>query len=261
MITRISLVILFSILPGVLSYASHHESPLNENSGNASSGLEKALASEARSERDRARDAGRKPVEVVDLLGIRAGMTVVDLIAAAGFYTEVLSLAVGSTGRVYAQNGARVLQLRDGANEKAISKRLSNDRLPNVTRINREISEMDLQPGSIDAAITALNFHDIYNGGGPQAALGVSKIVLTILKPNGVFGVIDHQGNSGNDNASLHRIEVGLVVETLEKAGFKIEQSSLLANPDDRRDKNVFDPSVRGKTDRFVILARKPAGP
>jgi predicted methyltransferase len=70
--------------------------------------------------------------------------------------------------------------------------------------------------------------------------------------------VIDHQGNSDNDNASLHRIEVALVIETLEKAGFKIEQSELLSNPEDTRDKGVFDPSIRGKTDRFLIRARKP---
>lgn len=249
--TSIVFLILLLGLPG---YANHHE-------GMAKTGmtLESILASESRSEGDRARDSGRKPAQVIKFLGISAGMTVVDLIAAGGYYTEVLSLAVGDTGKVYAQNGARVLQFRDGANEKAISKRLADARLPNVERLNKEISDMGLEAGSIDAAVTALNFHDIYNGAGPEAALGVSVVVFSILKPNGIFGVIDHHGNSGNDNASLHRIEVGFVIETLEKAGFEIEHSHLLANPDDSRDKGVFDPSVRGKTDRFLILAKKPS--
>ena len=224
----------------------------------ATTRLEMALASESRSERDRDRDAGRKPAQVLEFLGVGSGMTVVDLYAAGGFYTEVLSLAVGNEGKVYAQNPARMLQFRDGANEKEISARLADGRLANVERLNKEIAGMGLEENSIDAVVTALNFHDIYNGAGPDAALASSKIVFSILKPNGVFGVIDHQGNSGNDNASLHRIEIALVVETLEKAGFNIEQSELLNNPDDSRNKKVFDPSIRGKTDRFLILARKP---
>ena len=235
------------VIPG---YADHHESALAK--------LEMALASESRSERDRARDAGRKPAQVIEFLGVGSGMTVVDMYAASGFYTEVLSLAVGSEGKVYAQNPARMLQFRDGANEKAISARLAGGRLANVERLNKELTGLGLEENSIDAAITALNFHDIYNGAGPDAALGSAKIIYSILKPNGVFGVIDHQGNGDNDNASLHRIEVGLAVETLEKAGFKIQKSDLLSNPDDTRDKSVFDPSIRGKTDRFLLLARKP---
>lgn len=250
MLSKSLFVFLFLSLMVTPGYADDQES--------ATTRLEMALASESRSERDRDRDAGRKPAQVLEFLGVGSGMTVVDLYAAGGFYTEVLSLAVGNEGKVYAQNPARMLQFRDGANEKEISARLADGRLANVERLNKEIAGMGLEENSIDAVVTALNFHDIYNGAGPDAALASSKIVFSILKPNGVFGVIDHQGNSGNDNASLHRIEIALVVETLEKAGFNIEQSDLLNNPDDSRNKKVFDPSIRGKTDRFLILARKP---
>lgn len=45
-------------------------------------------------------------------------MTVIDMIAAGGYSTEVLSGAVGGSGTVHAQNPARVLQLRDGANDR-----------------------------------------------------------------------------------------------------------------------------------------------
>jgi predicted methyltransferase len=250
MLSKYSIAVLFLTLSVVSGYANHHESTL--------ANLEMALASESRSETDRARDEGRKPAQVMEFLGISSGMTVVDMIAAGGFYTEVLSLTVGSEGKVYAQNPARVLQFRDGANEKAISARLNGGRLANVERLNKELAELGLKENSVDAVITALNFHDIYNGAGPDAALGSSKTIFSILKPNGVFGVIDHQGNSGNDNAFLHRIEVALVVKTLKKAGFSVQQSDLLSNPGDTREKGVFDPSVRGKTDRFLLLARKP---
>ncbi len=250
MFLRLSIAFMILLLPVLPGYADHHES--------AAAKLEMALASDSRAEKDRARDAGRKPSQVLEFLTIGDGMTVVDLFAAGGYYTEVLSLAVGNEGKVYAQNPARILQFRDGANEKAISARLSNGRLANVERLNKEIAEMGLGENSVDAVITALNFHDIYNGAGPDAATGTAKIIFSILKPNGVFGVIDHQGNAGNDNASLHRINVDIVREILEKTGFKIEESNLLSHPEDTRDKSVFDPSVRGKTDRFVLLARKP---
>ena len=80
-----------------------------------------------------------------------------------------------------------------------------------------------------------------------------------LLKPGGVFGVIDHFGNAGADNAQLHRIEERLVIDAVEAAGFQVEATSdVLRNPSDDRTRGVFDPSVRGKTDRFVLRLRSP---
>lgn len=218
-----------------------------------------ALAAGNRPAEDVARDAGRKPAEVVAFLGIAPGETVIDLIASGGYYTEVLSLAVGPSGKVYAQNAPFVLKLRDGANEKAISKRLAGGRLPNVERLDLDMSELGLAPASIDAAVTALNFHDIYNGRGPEAAASFLAAVKSLLKPGGVLGIVDHHGNAGADNQQLHRIEEKLVTRAAESAGFVVEASGeLLRFTQDDRSKNVFDPSVRGKTDRFLLRLRKP---
>jgi len=212
-----------------------------------------------RSAEDVARDAGRKPAEVVAFLGIEPGMTVVDLIAAGGYYTKVLSLAVGPEGRVYAQNGEYVLKMRDGANDKAMTARLAGGRLPNVVRLDKEVGDMGLEPGSVDAAVTALNFHDIYNSRGPEAAAAFLAVVYETLEPGGVLGLIDHRGKAGAANDELHRIEEALVVAAAEATGFEIEaKSDLLRNPDDDHTKNVFDPGLRGKTDRFVLRLRKP---
>jgi len=217
------------------------------------------LQRESRSSEDRARDAGRKPAEVVAFLGIAPGMTVVDLIAAGGYYTEVLSLAVGPEGKVYAQNTPFVLEMRGGANEKAMTARLAGGRLPNVERLDREVAALGLAPGSVAAAVTALNFHDVYNGSGPDAALRFLEAVHRLLEPGGVLGVIDHAGDPGADNAKLHRIEESLVVASAKEAGFEVEaRGDMLRNPSDDRSKNVFDPEVRGQTDRFVLRLRKP---
>jgi predicted methyltransferase len=216
------------------------------------------LGSESRAAEDRARDAGRKPADVLAFLGVQPGMTAIDLIAAGGYYTEVLSLAVGEKGKVYAHNTSLTLRMRDGANDKAIAKRLEGGRLANVERLDRDVAAIDLPAGSVDVAITALNFHDIYQAGGAQAFL---TKVREILKPGGVLGIVDHVGVAGQDNRSLHRIEESLVREAATAAGFEVaDASEVLANAADDHTKNVFDPSMRGNTDRFVLKLRKPAG-
>ena len=223
--------------------------------------LHALLASDSRAEGDRARDAGRKPADVIEFLGIEPGMRVIDIIAAGGYYTEVLSLAVDAEGHVVAQNPAFVLQFREGANEIALSARLADDRLPNVSRMNKEFEDMSAADGQFEAAITALNFHDIYNGRGPDVALGFLQTIGSMLKPGAVFGIIDHVGVADEDNASLHRIEVAKVIETAQAAGFEIEgQSDLLSNEGDDHTQGVFAEGLRGQTDRFLLKLRKPAG-
>ena len=180
--------------------------------------LRTLLASDSRAEEDRARDATRKPADVVSFLGIESGMRVVDIFAAGGYYTEVLSLAVGPGGHVVAQNPQFILEFRDGANETAISARLAGNRLPNVSRANGNFDAVPTSDGLYDAALTALNFHDIYNGQGAEAAVASLQAVHALLKPGGVFGVIDHTGVADANNAELHRIDPSKVRETAEAA-------------------------------------------
>jgi predicted methyltransferase len=230
-----------------------------------SADLASRLESGSRSAADKARDAGRKPAAVVKFLEINPGMTVIDLLAAGGYYTDVLAEAVGPSGKVYAQNTDFLLKMRDGVNEKSMAARLADDRLPNVDRLDREIDALGLKAGTIDAVVTALNFHDIYNGRGPEAAANVLKIVRDLLRPGGILGIIDHAGNpnaDGADNADnekLHRIDEAKVVAAVKAAGFEVEATSdVLRNSNDDRTQSVFAEGMRGATDRFVLRLRKP---
>ena len=219
--------------------------------------LANALQSGGRAEADKKRDAGRKPAEVIAFLGIDEGMSVMDLIAAGGYYTEVLSNAVGSSGTVYAQNPAAVLKFRDGANDKAMSARLAGNRLANVKRWDREFTDLGIEAGSLDAAVTALNLHDVYNNS-PEAAYGALTTVKAALKSGGILGIIDHSGNPDADNAKLHRMQKSQAVELAKKLGFDIESSELLSNSGDDKTQMVFAPGVRGSTDRFLLKLTKP---
>lgn len=223
--------------------------------------LSLSLAANAggRSEEDRARDAARKPAEVLAFLGLEQGDVVVDVWAAGGWYSEVLSEAVGPDGTVYSQNPPSVLAMRDGHYDKLLTARLADGRLANVVRIDQAMADAPFDAGSVDLAITALNLHDVYNRQGEAATVAFFSDVLAALKPGGVMGVVEHVGAEGADNQSLHRMQPEQARAAATAAGFVIEaESDLLANPDDDHSLMVFDEAIRGKTDRFILKLRKP---
>src|SRR3989338_2920765 len=122
--------------------------------------LNASLADPGRSDADKALDEARKPAEVLDFLGLEEGMTVLDIMSGGGWYTEVLSRAVGPNGKVYMQNGPAALAR--GTTEATVTARLEG-RLTNVERLDKDITDLGLRADSVDFAITNLNFHDVYN--------------------------------------------------------------------------------------------------
>ncbi len=234
-------------------------SALPSNAQNAAA-LTAALANPARPQADRDADARRKPAETLDFFGIGPGMTVVDLIASGGYYTEVLSNAVGANGKVYMQNAPASLQGERGTRtEQAITERLAGGRLANVERLNRDAADLGLPDNSLDAAVIALEYHELFRSADPDAERKFLNEMKRVLKPGGILGVIDHAGNAGNDNGPMHRAELDKVLAGARAAGFIVDGTSdLLANPADDRSKTVFDPAFRGVTDQFIVKLRNP---
>ena len=212
--------------------------------------LELAMQNNDRPLVDLERDQNRKAPEVLTFLGLAEGMTALDLIAIGGWYTEVLSYAVGNSGEVIMQNnpGRGV-----DNNIELITDRL--DRRSNITHHIGPVSE--LPPNSIDFALTALNFHDVYNRSADEAHDRFTQ-VLNVLKPGGIFGVIDHEGVTGADNSTLHRIVFADAVKSITSMGFALTGvSDLLDNPDDDHTLGPRDPSLGRNTDRFVLRFTK----
>lgn len=215
------------------------------------------LADDSRPEADRARDAGRKPADVLETLGVEPGMDALDLIAAGGWYSEVLSLAVGDDGSVTAQNPAWMRGFRDGAIVAGLDDRMA--RRSNITKLDNEWSELATMGEQFDVALSALNIHDVYYMESPEATAEFAAAVYAVLKPGGVLGVIEHAGNPDGDNEALHRLNREVAIEILTGAGFNLEaDSDLLANPEDDHTQNVFAEGLRGNTDRFFLVLRKP---
>ena len=214
--------------------------------------LTKALSVDSRPQADRDRDEHRKPAQLMMYYGVKPGMTALDVFAAGGYLTEVLSITVGPKGKVYMQNPPMMAG--------RFPQRLADNRLPNVVPADGDLPNPSVVPlNSADFAITAMNFHDIYNRGGSAAGQKFMKGVFDSLKPGGVFAVIDHKGLEGNDNSPLHRVSKQAAIDTAKAVGFVLEgESDILANPDDDHTKPNRDADVRGKTDQFALKFKKP---
>lgn len=208
--------------------------------------LIQAMANPDRPAADKERDASRNAPAVLDFLGLEAGMTVLDINASTGWYTEVLSYATGSNGTVLMQNrpGSRA---EEAANARAA-------RLSNIEQIG---AISDIPANSVDFAITALNFHDFHNSN-PEVAQGLMAQTLAALKPGGILGVIDHEGTPGADNQSLHRIAFDELVKAVTQAGFAVVGvSDVLDNPADDHTTSPTDPSLGRNSDRIVLKLMK----
>ena len=206
----------------------------------------------ARPQADIDRDAARKPRETMELLGVQEGWTVIDVSAGGGYFTRVLSAAVGPTGKVLSQVGERALETNSGQAQKDMAAELGNAE-PVFTAMSA------IPAGTADAAITAQNYHDAYNFRGEEGSQAFLKDIFNALKSGGVAIIIDHEGTTGADNATLHRIPVDLTRAEIEKAGFVVvSESDLLNNPADDHTLGVREASVRGETDQFLCVVRKP---
>ena len=225
--------------------------------------LERSLRSAERDMIDQFRDIQRKPVEVLDFLGIDVGMTVLDLYAAGGYYTVILSKAVGLRGKVYAQNTDRGLRFKEDRQEytqaEALNAKIKDNHLLNVVQIIRPTSELGIAANSVDAVMLVQVLHDYYNGT-PARAANILRTLLKLLKPGGVIGIIDHVGSENpQHNRRFHRMLPQQAIALAEEAGFiLVGESSILRNNRDQHNRSVFDPILGRNTDRFLLKFIKP---
>ncbi|MDR2212727.1 MAG: class I SAM-dependent methyltransferase [Pseudomonadales bacterium] len=210
------------------------------------------LEADSRPAEDKARDGARRPYQVMELLGVQEGWTVVDVAAGGGWFTRVISAAVGPNGKVLSQVGARALQNNNGQAARDMAAALGN-----VEPIFTDVAE--IPAGSADAAVTALNFHDAYNGRGEEGGQAFLKGLYDVLKPGGVALFIDHEGDDGADNRALHRIPTEVARAQIIKAGFQIvAESDILNTTADDHTLSSSDPILGRDTDQFLFIVRKP---
>ena len=218
-----------------------------------------ALADPLRPAAERERDAARRPAELLAFAQVARGEDVGDYIMGGGYLTRILAAAVGPEGRVYAFQPAEFIAFRQqyGEDQKTVDAAYAN-----VDAVAGSVAAA-AWPVPLDTIITVQNFHDLYNkraraDTGPRAA----RALYAALKPGGTMVVVDHSAPDGTGSTlsdALHRIDRKTVIDAFTAAGFKLDgESALYANPADPRTANVFDGSIRGKTDQFALRFRKP---
>ncbi|MCZ6619980.1 MAG: hypothetical protein O7E57_17820 [Gammaproteobacteria bacterium] len=214
------------------------------------------MAKPDRHEFDRPRDAARKPYETFMFLGLRKGMTALDVGAYAGYTSEMLAAAVGPGGKVYSHNTRRVLtRYADGYYQRTMDERLADNRLPNTVLHITGYEDFAL-PGQIDVAFLGNLLHDFYHRDGRDKTIRFLEAIRLTLKSDGVLGVTDHIGLEGQDNARLHRLNPAIAIELLTDAGFEVvARSDLFVNPDDDHLLMVYDERIYRRTDRFFFKA------
>jgi predicted methyltransferase len=216
-----------------------------------------AVADPGRPDADKARDALRKPAEMMDFARIHPGETVVELIPGKFYFTRILSKIVGPAGHVYAAAPGG----GGSGDAKAAAVSLSSD--PNYKNVSDVTLPGGLNSvGPVDVIWTAQNYHDFHLARLKLDVPAFDKLMFSILKPGGEFIIIDHAAIAGSGldvPDKLHRINEEIVKQEVEGAGFVLEgETDVLRNPADPRTALVFDPSIRGHTDQFVLRFRKP---
>lgn len=228
--------------------------------------IEAAVNDAARPEQDRARDATRHPAEILGFAGVQPGWAVADIGSGGGYYTRILARAVGPDGTVYAHNFQWVVDRFPGADTALTGIAAEYDNVEYyVSTADGLMSGVD-EP--LDAAFIVLGYHDtIWQQPDVQTLsrddrIASNRALFDALRPGGVVIVIDHRAEDGSgdrDVDSLHRIDEAMVRDEFEASGFVLDgETDILSNPDDPRDIGVFDASIRGNTDRFVLRYRKP---
>jgi predicted methyltransferase len=213
-----------------------------------------AVNDPTRTEADRTRDERDHTIAVLTFFGVAPGMTIVDLFAGGGYYSEVIGRIVGAGGKVYMHNNA-AYQTFIG---DALTERVKGGRLQNVVKLDAEIGQLRIAPASVDLVLMSMSYHDLYfksdDWAVDPAALFVE--VHAMLKPGGVLAIIDHVAASGTGASAaqtLHRIDEAYARTDIEARGFKFTGTlDALRNRADDHTKTVFDPAVRGHTDRFI---------
>ncbi len=224
--------------------------------------LSDAVTTPGRPDSAIALDASRKPGEVLGFLGLTSGIQAADLATGSGYWAELMARIVGPEGHVTA---FEPLQFYDDKAKADWQQLLARQK--GVSLVTHPLEGFSAKPESFDFAIMNTTYHDLYAE--PEKSkpprMNPDQFVHALyaaMRPGGVVGIIDHVASPGDTRAianGLHRIDPAVVKSDFERAGFVMEEESeLLRNPADDHNRMVFDPAIRGQTDRFIMKFRKP---
>ena len=205
-----------------------------------------------------------KLAELIRFSRVDAGATVIDVYPGDGDWTRLFSDVVGPEGRVYSFVPAEVAHFKNDpvGLMRTLAKEPGRE---NVEVISADLVAMPQAIRPADVLWLHLFYHDLHTAlmqAKGATAAEFNRAVYERLKSGGYYVIVDHAtaAGVGTSNAqSLHRIDPASVREEVEAAGFVLDaESTVLANKEDPHSSKVFDPSIKGETDRFAYRFVKP---
>ncbi|SEI45209.1 class I SAM-dependent methyltransferase [Frateuria terrea] len=199
--------------------------------------LQQAVDGPWRPAANRARDRYRHPVQTLQFFGIRPDMTVVELAPGGGWYTEILAPYLGAKGHLIEAGASAKFAARLKA-EPAIFGRVAGT-VPFAPPGRVQLGAAN----SADMVLTFRNTHDWLNDS-PAALAAAFRAAFAVLKPGGVFGVVEHRARPFADavqsSRALHRLPEDYLIALALKTGFRLDGvAQINANPRDPEDVNV----------------------
>ena len=208
-------------------------------------------------------DDGRKPAELLGFLGLQEGAQVLDMFGANKYWAEIMAPAVGPKGHVTVWQASQFL---NDARKTAFDEFTAKQK--NVSLISSPFEAPNLPPGKFDFALINLDYHDVYWENAERKVVRMDpdawlKTLYAAMKPGATVGVVDHVAAANDDTRGvvekLHRIDPKIIEADFKRAGFVVAgMSEVLRNPADDHSLLVFDPKIRGKTDRAIFKFTKP---
>lgn len=202
--------------------------------------------------------------ELIRFARVDAGDTVIDVYPGDGEWTRRFSDIVGHEGRVISFVPAEVAHFKNDPVD--IMRTLAQEPgRGNVKAVSADLVAMPEVTQPADVLWLHLFYHDLHTAlmqARGATAADFNRAVFERLKPGGFYVIVDHAAAAGtgtDDAQSLHRIDPVYVRAEVEAVGFVLDaESKLLANGNDSHAIKVFDPSIKGETDRFAYRFVKP---
>jgi predicted methyltransferase len=202
--------------------------------------------------------------ELIRFARVDAGSTVIDVYPGDGDWTRLFSDVVGPEGRVYSFVPTEIADLKPDqvGRMRTLAKEPGRE---NVEAVSADLVALQEATQPADVLWLHLFYHDLHTAliqAKGATAADFNRVVYERLKPGGSYVIVDHAAAAGagtSDTQSLHRIDPASVREEVEAAGFVLDtQSTILANKNDPHSIKVFDPTIKGETDRFAYRFVKP---
>ena len=218
--------------------------------------IEQALTSSIRDAAETARDANRKPGEVLEFFGLKDDMKVLEISPATGYWSKLV-------GPTLCENGGELI-FSVGVSDDFKNDVMSLDGLECTSAINNDITLRNLPEFSFDDSQfdMVLTFWNLHNPS-VEGRKNLNEAVFSALKSGGIYGVVDHTRRhlepTSREAQNGRRLDPVLIIKEMIDVGFEfVDFSPMHYHPEDNLSQEVGTPGVRGNTDRFTMSFRKP---